>query len=407
MTGWNRNGLGPLHEQLSILHCLRAPVGGLFRHVRDLALEQARRGHAVGIVCDSTTGGPEAAAHLDALAPSLALGVRRLPMGRQIDPRDIAVTLAVQRHCRHVGASILHGHGAKGGAYARLAAAALRRRTGGGTPLALYTPHGGSLHYDPASLAGRLFLGLERRLLRFTDGLAFESAFSAGRYRARVGTPACPVRIAPNGLGPADFTAHAPGPEAADFLFIGELRRLKGVDVLLHALAHLAQEGRRTTTIIVGEGPDRQRFERLAADLGLEPSVHFAGAMPASRAFALARCLVVPSRAESFPYIVLEGAAAAIPMILTDVGGIPEITAGTPVPLLPPGDARALAARLAAFLDQPATFRAESDALRAEVRAKFTIERMADAILDLYAAARRARRRSAAAATAGPTPAKG
>ena len=41
-------------EQLCILHCLRAPVGRLFRHVRDLATEQARRGHRVGVLCDQT-----------------------------------------------------------------------------------------------------------------------------------------------------------------------------------------------------------------------------------------------------------------------------------------------------------------------------------------------------------------
>ena len=61
--------------------------------------------------------------------------------------------------------------------------------------------------------------------------------------------------------------------------------------------------------------------------------------MPAREAFRLGRTLVVPSRAESLPYIVLEAAAAGLPLLASDVGGIPEIVAGTDTDLLPPGDA--------------------------------------------------------------------
>ena len=55
-------------RSLRILHVLRAPVGGLFRHVQDLALEQAARGHAVGLIADSSTGGEQAKAQFAQLA---------------------------------------------------------------------------------------------------------------------------------------------------------------------------------------------------------------------------------------------------------------------------------------------------------------------------------------------------
>src|ERR1043165_4072571 len=63
---------------LRILHVLRAPLGGLFRHVCDLAEEQTRMGHEVGIICDAATGGEQAEAALERLATSCALGIHRV-----------------------------------------------------------------------------------------------------------------------------------------------------------------------------------------------------------------------------------------------------------------------------------------------------------------------------------------
>ena len=59
---------------LRIVHCFRSPIGGLFRHVADLTQEQARNGHSVGIICDSTTGGEYEERLFERLMPSLALG---------------------------------------------------------------------------------------------------------------------------------------------------------------------------------------------------------------------------------------------------------------------------------------------------------------------------------------------
>ena len=84
--------------------------------------------------------------------------------------------------------------------------------------------------------------------------------------------------------------------------------------------------------------------------------VAFPGPQSARSAFARARCVVVPSRAESFPYIVLEAAAARMPLIATDVGGIPEIVGEIGMPLIPPGDVEALAGQLRAFLSNPKPF---------------------------------------------------
>ena len=100
-----------------------SPVGGLFRHVVDLARGQAARGHQVGIVADASTGGERADAAFAALSPHLALGLTRVPMSRHIGMSDVAAQRHVAQRARDTQADVLHGHGAKGGAYARLTSA--------------------------------------------------------------------------------------------------------------------------------------------------------------------------------------------------------------------------------------------------------------------------------------------
>lgn len=366
---------------LRILQCLRAPVGGLFRHVLDLAEAQAAEGHAVGILADSRASDALTTAKLEAIRPKLALGLHLVPMSRNPGLGDIAATQTIVSVARRLDLDVLHGHGAKGGLYARLAATRLRR--GGRRLVCVYTPHGGVLHFDPASMKGRVLLGAERAMATLTDAIVFESAFSQAAYRAKIGEPACETRVIPNGLKPEDFVPAVAAPGAADLLFVGELRHLKGVDVLLEALAAI-EATERPRAVIVGAGPDAGTFVAQAEALGVAAHVTFPGAMPARDAFALGRCLVVPSRAESFPYIVLEAAAAGLPMIATRVGGIPEIYAEASDRLVPAGDSRALQAQIEAFRSDPGSFAAAAVALRAAVGRRFTVARMTQEVLDLY-----------------------
>ena len=370
-------------KRFRILHCLRAPVGGLFRHVLDLSAEQAARGHDVGLIIDANTADRLTDQRLVRVAPRLSLGVARIPMSRLPGLGDAAVIRTVHHIARRQDARVLHGHGAKGGAYARLASRALKRE--GRQTVSIYTPHGGSLHYPPASAPGMLYLAIEMLLARYTDGLIFESDYMRRLYERRVGRNVAPTQVITNALQPADFAPHAPAPDAADFLFVGELRRLKGVDVLLRALAEVART-RPVSAVIVGSGPDREAFLKLADELGLERLVNFTGAMPAPLAFRRGRAIVVPSRAESLPYIVLEAAAASMPLIATEAGGIPEIVEGSNTKLLPPGDVFALARAMHAFLDDPQKAKARAQRLKETVQKRFAIDVKTAAVLDFYGA---------------------
>lgn len=373
-----------MSRPLRVIHCLRAPVGGLFRHVRDLVRAQAEMGLDVGVICDSRGGGTAADEALSGLDDHCALGVERIPMSRQPGLGDWQAVRRVKRYAADAQTDILHGHGAKGGAYARLAARALKRK--GDTVYAFYTPHGGSLHFDPDSLAGKVYIFAERKLGPLTDGLLFESRYAKRVYEARIGPVPCPSRVVPNGLYLREFYEPAIDENAADFVFIGELRDLKGVDVLIEALARLKalREFADTRAVIVGAGPHEDRFTRLAKRRKLLSQVTFPGPMPARMAFARGRCVIVPSRAESFPYIVLETIAAGMPLIATDVGGIPEMTSGVPTTLIPPDDVDALAAQMRLFLTDPRPFLERAAALQAIAEQRFTVLGMAEDIVAFY-----------------------
>lgn len=364
---------------LKILHVLRAPVGGLFRHVVDLANEQIARGHNVGLIADSGTGGARAEEVFRDLGPRLALGLSRIAMPRHAGPGDFAAAAHVRRRLRETGAAIVHGHGAKGGAYARL--------TSGKSAVRVYTPHGGTLVFGDQSLAGKFYFFTERLLMARGDLFLFESRFSADKFRATIGEPRGVVRVVHNGVSPAEFNPAPVAADPTDVIFMGEMRVLKGVDVLLDALAHLHAKGRTVTATLIGDGGDKQAFVDRATRLGLAASVRFMPAMPARDAQTQGRIMVVPSRAESLPYVVLEAAAAAKPLVASRVGGIPEIFGPLSDTLVPPGDVSALATALARMLDDPAVAAARAQVLKERVAASFTVKAMVDGVLDAYEAA--------------------
>lgn len=370
---------------LRILHVLRSPVGGLFRHVADLVRGQSAREHSVGLICDSLTGSEAAVRVFQELTPDLQLGLSRVPMARNVDFGDVSAVRHVAGCVRQAGPDVVHGHGAKGGAYARLAVPA-------GGPARIYTPHGGSLLFEPNTASGRFYLTLEKLLRRRTDLFLFESAFIERLFHEKVGTPGALSRTVPNGVGADEFADVTLAPDATDLLYIGELRTLKGVDILLDAMAVLRTTGVALTATIVGAGASRDDLKRQAEQSGLADSVRFIPPTPARQAFAFGRIMVVPSRAESFPYIVLEAAAAGKPLIATRVGGIPDIFGPMADRLIPPDDSDALVRKLSEAINQPDTMREAAALLRERVRTNFSLDDMVDSGIDAYRAAIAARK---------------
>jgi glycosyltransferase involved in cell wall biosynthesis len=364
---------------MRVLMILRAPVGGLFRHVGDLTEALAGRGHQIAVVTDRDSGDAQTEQKLARLAATAALGIFRLPLPRLLGPADVTTPLRLGALARRLGIEVVHGHGAKGGLAARLV------RLAGGAPVALYTPHGGVLHYPPRSATGRIFRVIERAMLRQTDAIVFESAFAREAFIAGIAQPKCPTPIIHNGLKATEFAAIEPRSDAHDFVFIGELRDLKGIRYLLEALPALRRPDESPATLVMaGDGPDKAAFVEMTATLGIADRVELAGVQPAREMFSRGRCVVVPSLAESLPYVVLEAAAAGRPVIATKVGGVPEIFGPTAASLIPPGDAPALGAAMAGFLADPRGAAREAASRLDFIGPRFSVGHMTDAIEALY-----------------------
>ncbi|HWM82655.1 MAG TPA: glycosyltransferase family 4 protein [Pseudolabrys sp.] len=364
-------------QPLHILHIFRSPVGGLFRHVLDVAQGQIARGHKVGMVVSNLTGGEDASRRLAALAPQLALGLTRIPMRRLPHPSDLAVVRHLMQRTRQTKANVIHGHGAKGGAYVRLVPAPA------GIIRAL-TPHGGSLHFGPETLSGRVYLAFERLLMRRRTLYLFESAYAADTFRKKIGEPRGSLRVIHNGVGAPEFDPVLLESDATDLVFLGELRHLKGVDVLLAALSQLHRSGRTATLSVIGDGPLVYDLRARASELELAQAVRFLPPMPARLALAKGQMMVVPSRSESLPYVVLEAAAAARPLVATRVGGIPEIFGPQSVSLVPPGDSVALAEAIRQALDDPHTAGINAERLQERIASDFSVDAMVAGIIAAY-----------------------
>ncbi len=374
----------PESSSLRIVHCFRSPVGGIFRHVRDLIEVQAAQGHQIGILCDNNTGGEYEEALFKSISRNLSLGLHRIPMQRKIGISDIAAFWKAYQGIRKLKPDVLHSHGAKGGAYARLIGSMMGFT--GSRIARLYCPHGGSIHFDAKTISGRIYFMMERFLERSTDRLIFVSDYEKQGYFNKVGRPRCPYSIIHNGLKDEEFIPVALNADAADFLFIGMMRDLKGPDLFIDALPIIEHSlGKKISAHLVGGGPETDRYIERAKSLGLDDRVKFHPPMPAREAFAKARIVVVPSRAESMPYIVLETIAAAKPLVVTNVGSISEIFEDDTSELVKPDDANALALAMVGLLSNK---NAEADALQKSknLHGQFSSTLMAEAVNAAYKA---------------------
>jgi glycosyltransferase involved in cell wall biosynthesis len=251
-------------------------------------------------------------------------------------------------------------------------------------PIKVYTPHGGSLHYPLSSFKGKIYARLERALMDKTDLFLFESAFARDTYQRTIGTPKGLVRCVFNGVNADEFDPVVKAADATDVVYVGEFRHIKGADLLIDAVARLRADGRPVTLTLAGDGEESAHLKAQVQRLGLGDAIRFIGHVKARYGFSKGSLLVVPSRGDSMPYVVIEAAAAGIPMIAANIGGIPEIFGVHTDALFAPNIAAAMADAIEIALDDPAAALERAKSLRERIFLHFSQKAMVEGVLAGY-----------------------
>jgi len=193
------------------------------------------------------------------------------------------------------------------------------------------------------------------------------------------------------GVDPAMFTPVTHGGVGRRLLFVGRLAGVKGMPVLLDAVAQLKANHPDVVLSVAGDGPDRERLADHARRLGIESNVKFLGYQSQAQVRELLQStdvFVMASFAEGVPVVLMEAMAAGVPVVATQIAGIPELVEdGTNGYLVPPGDADAVARRVDALLADAALRNRFGEQGRAKVAAEFNIHHEAARLVEVMTAA--------------------
>ena len=341
----------------------------MHNHVSTLAAELVERGH------DVTVAGPESYA---------GVGTRhvRLDMVRALAPgADAAAGRRLGAIVRRLRPRVVHAHSSKAGALARIGRIA-------GAPV-VYTPHGFAFagHFD--SERQRSAYRLAERVL--VPATAMTLCVCEAERRLAAGIGARRLAVVHNGVAPpppgrADPRLDALGGSGPIVATVMGLRPGKGAETFVDAAARVLRSHPHARFAIAGDGPLRGAVEARIARAGLGERVLLLGATDGSAPLLRGAGIVVSaSWAESFPYSVLEGMAAGLPVVATDVGGTAEaIEDGRTGLLVPPRDSAALAAAVGVLLDDAPRRQAMGRAGAERAAARFSLRGMGDGVAAVY-----------------------
>lgn len=339
-----------------------AQVGGLETVVSTLAQAQSRAGHRV-IVAPTLSNPGEGAGFLASLART---GVEVIPLavpGRRYLRESALIKMLVAD--KHV--TIVHTHGYRSDLVGGHAG------TRSSVPI-VTTVHG----FTGGGIKNRTFEALQRFAFRRFDAVVVVSKPQADLLRDsgvaenRIHLIANALSAHPSPLDRAtarDALHLPPGGLVAGW--VGRVSQEKGVDVFIDALSSI--DDRVVSAAIIGDGPER-RSQQARAEALAPGRFRWLGSVPdASRYYAAFDVFVMSSRAEGLPMVLLEAMAARIPIVATAVGGIPDLLSPSEGVLVPPDDAKALAAAIRATVDDPGAASARAQAAQLRQRAEFDV----------------------------------
>lgn len=286
---------------------------------------------------------------------------------------------------------IVHTHTAKAGALGRLAARLC------GVPVVIHTPHGHNFYgYFGPRTTGAI-MGIERFLARLTDRVIALTELEKMDYVTFNVAPAGKVDVIYQGLELETFVRDRKdaaglkeelgiGPGDTTVGVVGRLEPVKGSPYFVEAAGLIAAKFPNTKFVIVGEGSLRVSLEAKARDLGLGTGMVFTGWRDdVPRMLSIMDIVAMPSLNEAVGMTLIEAQAMGIPVVATNVGGIPEVVRNNETGILvPPENAPALAEAVMELLSDAAKRRRMGEAAAAWVRGRFRAEGMAARTSELY-----------------------
>jgi glycosyltransferase involved in cell wall biosynthesis len=310
-----------------------------------------------------------------------AAGARYIPLRhvrRPLSPWHDALGLVeLYRLCRELRPDIIHVNSSKAGILGRIAAAAAR------VPIRIFSVHGWAFRTQRPE---RLFLLADRVVEPLTTLTICVSSRDRDDGIAKRTCRSDRTIVIFNGVPVLPELPERPASREPTIVSVGRLKAPKDFLTFVRALALLDDGSFRG--VIVGDGPDRALIEAEVDRLGLRGKVELLGERrDAPGLLSSSDIFVLATRSESMPMSVLEAMAAGLPVVASDVGGLPEVVAdGRTGFLVPPGDPAALASALARLLEDR-ELRLTLGARGVEqARTTFSVERSCRDHLDAYRA---------------------
>jgi glycosyltransferase involved in cell wall biosynthesis len=310
---------------MKILHVIDSEgVYGAEVVVLNLMAEHGALGHDPWLCSIGATGIAEKPLETEALRRGLKVFKVRMRNGPNLVGAIQLLRLAKQR-----GFEIIHSHGYKSNILLGFIPGRVR-----GIPL-VATVHG----WTSAGRLSRMivYVWLDRISLRFMDVIVLVSRAIQSKIRVRDEKQGS-VMVIPNGISPSRELSFQSSPDEEISTFcrgsftlgsVGRLSPEKGYDVLLEAVNILVGRGLPIKLVILGEGQERARLERLVADFGLTERVSLPGYRHNARDyFPLFDVFVLSSFTEGLPITLLEAMGSGRPIVATKVGSIPEVLDG-------------------------------------------------------------------------------
>jgi glycosyltransferase involved in cell wall biosynthesis len=198
------------------------------------------------------------------------------------------------------------------------------------------------------------------------------------------------VRLIHNAADVGRFAHTQPASASPDdrvnLVYVASLHPRKAHAVLFDAVQLLKQRGLRVNAALVGDGEERAALERLAREKDIVDSISFLGwRNDVDAVFATAHVYVHSASEEAFGIAIAEGMAAGLPVVATDVGGIPDVVAnGTTGFLVPARDGRAMADKLQSLVEDPDLRRRMGDAGRERAFELFSPQKLAKSYAEVF-----------------------